>query len=648
MSVLTEAEKGATWLLMGNEAIARGAMEAGISFAAGYPGTPSSEIIENLANAAKARNIYVEWSVNEKVALEIASAASYGELRSLAVMKMVGMNVAADFLLHLAQYGTRGGMVLVSCDDPGFLSSTNEGDSRPYAQMMELPLLEPGDFQEAKDMTRWAFDLSEEIRNVILIRSVTRLSHASGNVVMGELPPDIQVRARFTYDGPPLDTMKGPVVNRPWAVGEFRRMQHEKLKRAVGLFEDSPFNTYTGPDRPELLLITSSACHLYSREAIHLLGASNRVGLLKLGTTWPLPPRLLEKYLGLTDKILVVEEVLPFMEENVKALAADLGRRIGIKTFFGKADGSLPRENEMNPDLVVTALSRILGIPYEDVSPAYLERAEEIAAVGAPARALTFCPGCPHRASFWSIHNVLQLDHQEGFVCGDIGCYTLGISPSGFDTIKTLHSMGSGAGLASGFGKLEVFGLTQPVFAVCGDSTFYHAVMPALVNAIHNKARFTLIVLDNGGTAMTGFQAHPGLEVNAAGERVPAIDIPTLCVAMGARVKVCDPFDLEGTQNTLLKMMEDGQGVKVVVLRQSCALSPEKRGRKMFHMAVDEHLCLGEDCGCNRLCTRIFKCPGLIWDSEKRAARIDEVICVGCGVCASICPSGAIERREVA
>ncbi len=646
-STLTEAKRGTRWLLMGNEAIARGAMEAGISVAAGYPGTPSSEIIENLAGAAQERNIYVEWSVNEKVALEVAAAASYSGLRSLACMKMVGMNVASDFLLHLAQYGTRGGMVLVSCDDPGFLSSTNEGDSRPYAEMMEIPLLEPGDFQEALDMTRWAFDLSEEIRNVILIRSVTRLSHASGNVVMGELP-NVRAHARYIHDGPPLDPMKGPVINWPWAVGQFRRRQHHKLKRAATIFEDTPFNTYTGPESPELLLITGSACHLYSREAVHLLGGTDRVGLLKLGTTWPLPLRLLEKHLSRTDKVLIVEDGHPFLEKNVKVLAAEIGHRIGVKTFFGKADATLPSEDEMNPDRVLQALVRILEIPFEGVSRHYGERADALVQRGAPGRAITFCPGCPHRASFWSIHNALQLDGREGFVCGDIGCYTIGISPSGFETVKTLHCMGSGTGLASGFGKLDRFGLAQPVFAVSGDSTFYHAVMPALVNAIHSRANITLIVLDNGGTAMTGFQAHPGLEVSATGDAVPAVDIPAICEAMGARVTVCDPFDPETTQRTLLGAMEDHEGVKVVVLRQPCALSPERKGGKRFDMAIESNLCKGEDCGCNRLCTRIFKCPGLIWDTENRVARIDEVICAGCGFCASVCPGGAIERREVA
>ena len=647
MPVFVEADKASRVLMMGNDAIARGALEAGVRVAAGYPGTPSSEIIENLASVAKKRSIYVEWSVNEKVALEVAAAGSYAGLRSMAVMKQVGMNVASDFLLHLAEFGTRGGIVLVSCEDPGALSSTNEGDSRPYSKMMEFPLIEPGDFQEAKDMTRWAFWLSEEIRNVIMLRSVTRLSHASGNVVLDELP-EAEDQASFRHHGQVLDTMEGPIINLGGTINTLHNWQHEKLRKASEIFEDCPFNTYTGPDRPELLLITSSACHLYAKEAIFLLGLQDRVGLLKLGTTWPLPPRLLEKYLGTTDKVLIVEEVLPFMEDNIRALAATLASRIGFKTFFGKNDGSIPMANELNPDLVVTAIARILDVGYESVPEPYTKMAEEIAAEGAPPRAPTFCPGCPHRASFWSIHNALQLDNRDGFVCGDIGCYSLGALPCGFDTLRTIHSMGSGTGLASGFAKLRDFGLGQPIFAVSGDSTFYHAVMPALVNAIHNKADITLVILDNSGTAMTGFQPHPGLELNATGEEVPAVDIPAVCRAMGAKVRICDPFDLEETEKTLVTMAGDREGVKVVVLKQICALSPEKKGKKKFEMLVDAQVCLGENCGCNRLCTRIFKCPGLIWDNDKKVARIDEVICTGCGVCASICPSGAIRREEVA
>jgi indolepyruvate ferredoxin oxidoreductase alpha subunit len=301
----------------------------------------------------------------------------------------------------------------------------------------------------------------------------------------------------------------------------------------------------------------------------------------------------------------------------------------------------------MNSDLVATALSQILAINYEAVPQSYAGRAQELAAGGAPGRDLTFCAGCPHRASFWTIHNALLMDGRQGFVCGDIGCYSLAMLPTGFNTLKTLHAMGSGVGLASGFGKLAQFGMDQPVVAVVGDSTFFHAALPALINATHHQSDFTLIVLDNGGTAMTGFQPHPGLRVDAAGRQVPAIDVVKVCAAMGAAVRVGDPFDPVQTRQTLLELLEI-RGLKVLVLKQMCALSPEKKGRKMFDVTVDENICLGQDCGCNQLCTRIFKCPGLKWNDEKKVSGIDEVICVGCGVCASICPAGAIQRKEVA
>jgi indolepyruvate ferredoxin oxidoreductase alpha subunit len=643
MSHLVEGEPGSRYLLMGNEAIARGALEAGVSVAAGYPGTPSSEIIENLAKTAEARNLYVEWSTNEKVALEVAAAASFAGLRGLAVMKQNGVNVASDFLLHLAGSGTRGGMVLIPCDDPGALSSINEGESRHFARLVEVPLLEPGDFQEAKDMVKWAFELSEELQSLVMLRSVTRLSHASGDVTFGDLP-DKEPEAAFKCDGFILDPNEGVVISAP--VDYRHGQQHVKLKRAEEIFETSPFNTYTGPEKPELLVITSSACNLYSREAIQLLGVQDRVGLLKLGTTWPIPPKLVGKHLALTEKVLIVEEVVCFLEDQVKILTAELGAQVGTKTFYGKRDGSLPMVGEMNPDHVVSALSKILGVEPERVPEDYAKRAQEVGAVGAPQRELTFCPGCPHRASFWSIHNVLELDNREGFVCGDIGCYTMAVLPAGFSTLKTVHAMGSGTGVASGFGKLGQFGMDQPVLSVCGDSTFFHSAIPALVNAVHHKSDITMILLDNSGTGMTGFQSHPGLTTNALGEDAPAIDPAEVCRAIGARVEICDPFDIETTQKTLLDLLQVTKGVKVLVLRQICALSPEKKSKRLFDMTLDQEICVGENCGCNRMCTRIFRCPGLVWDHDKKAAKLDEVICTGCGVCASICPSGAIQRKE--
>ena len=428
---------------------------------------------------------------------------------------------------------------------------------------------------------------------------------------------------------------------------EKHRLQQEKIGKAAAIFETSPFNAYTGPERPELLIVTSSACTLYSREAVSMLGAEGRVGILKLGTTWPVPPRLLKRHLATAEKVLIVEEVLPFLEEQVKVLAAEQAQEIGIKTFYGKNDGTLPMVGELNPDLVARAVGRILEIEPPELPEAYREKLREYAGC-APRREQTFCPGCPHRATFWCIREALQRDSRGGFVCGDIGCYAMAslFPAAGFYTSKTLHAMGSGTGLASGFGKLGEFGMEQPVIAVCGDSTFYHAAIPALINAVHQRANIIFIALDNSGTAMTGFQPHPGTEANAMGEASPVIDIAALCRAMGTEVVIGDPFALRETRETLNRLMEEDGGVKVLILKQSCALSPEKKGKKRYLMQVDEQLCRGDACGCNRLCTRIFRCPGLLWDRQKGKARIDEVICAGCGVCAGICPAEAIRGEE--
>ena len=350
MSIDRTQKEGTEVLLMGNEAIARGALEAGVRVAAGYPGTPSSEIIETLSRFAEAGRLYVEWSTNEKVAMEVAAAASFAGLRSLCVMKQNGVNVASDFLLHLTGSGTRGGMVLVTCDDPGALSSVNEGESRHFARLMEIPLLEPADFQEAKEMTRWAFALSEEIRNIVMVRSVTRMSHASGNVVLGALPP-AGGKAEFLCDGPISDPERGPMISAP--VVEKHRLQQEKIRKAVATLREEPLQHLYGtgkagaPDHHEQRLHP-----LQPGGRLAARAPKDRVGILKLGTTWPIPPALLKRHLSATEKVLIVEEVLPFLEEQVKILAAEQAREIGIKTFYGKNDGTLPMAGELNPDLV--------------------------------------------------------------------------------------------------------------------------------------------------------------------------------------------------------------------------------------------------------------------------------------------------------
>ncbi|MBP7231137.1 MAG: indolepyruvate ferredoxin oxidoreductase [Syntrophaceae bacterium] len=629
-------------LFLGNEAIARGALEAGLAVASGYPGTPSSEVIEALASVARKRNLYVEWSVNEKVALEVAAAASFAELRSMAVMKQNGVNVASDFLLHLTASGTRGGLVLVSCEDPGALSSVNEGESRYFARMLEMPLLEPADFQEAKDLTKWAFELSEQIGNVVMLRSVTRMSHASGNVICGKLPVRSR-RAKFEYGGAVMDSQTGPMISTPVVAKHL--LHQQRLKVIEELFERSSFNRYIGPAKPDLLILTSSACFLYAKEALEMLHLQKRVGILKLGTTWPLPPKLLKTHLQKTQQILIVEEVMPFLEEQVKVLASGMSPHVGRKTFFGKYDGALPSAGELNPDIVAGAIGSILKVKRKILSKSYLSEIQKATEM-IPVREQTFCAGCPHRASFWNIHTAIALDGREGFVCGDIGCYSMAaLSPAtGYHTMPTLHSMGSGTGLACGFAKLSQFDFHKPVLTVCGDSTFYHAVIPALINAQHNRADITFIVLDNAGTAMTGFQPHPGLKVSALREAVPPVDIVSICQAIGVQVAVSDPFDLSATSKILTSFLAERGSVKALILRQACALSPEKKGKKPYTMQVNEELCLGDACGCNRLCTRIFRCPALTWNQSRKKAMVDEVICAGCGVCASICPQQAIVK----
>jgi indolepyruvate ferredoxin oxidoreductase alpha subunit len=636
MSVLSKDSPGKKMLFMGNEAIARGAIEAGVQVCAAYPGNPSSEIIGSLSQVAEELGLYVEWSVNEKVALEVATAASFAGLRGLTAMKQNGLNVASDFLFNLNLSGSKGGLVVVVCDDPSALSSTNEEDSRLFAKMCDLPLLEPATVQEANEMTRWAFDLSEELGLPCLIRSVTRLSHARGNAELGRLPKNLPI--------PHFDTSR-PIIPQPVTVTH--KALHDKMKKCQDRFEESTFNLYRGPERPELLVVACGPGWMYVLEALANMGVENRAGIVKLGTTWPLPKSFLAQHLKKADRILFVEEVDPFLENNIKEFCAERAAELGAKTFLGKASGDLPDIGEINPDIVTGAIQKVLRVSYEPRSPQYAQEAAEAASLFAPTRELGFCAGCPHRATYWSLKNALAIDGRDGIVLGDIGCYTIGVRPAGFSQVKTCHAMGSGAGLANGFGQLERFGLNQPVLTVCGDSTFYHAAIPALVNARYNRSNFLMLILDNSATAMTGFQPHPGTGRTAMGPEAPVVDIEALCKALGARVLVRNPFDVQDTTDAIYELLQDREGIKVLILRQECALVRAKRQKAVYKVRVDQERCIGQACGCNRRCTRIFKCPGLAWDPATGKARIDEAICTGCGVCADICPQSAILKEIV-
>lgn len=629
MRVVLDAP-GEVALLTGNEAVARGALEAGVNYAAAYPGSPTAEVLECIAAGAEMLGVYVEWSVNEKVAMEGAAAASFAGLRSLTVMKCDGLNVALDFLTSLSMAGTRGGMVVIVGDDPSAHSSAKEEDSRFLGRVAHIPVWEPADSREAKEMVKAAFDLSEEIRQPVMVRMVTRVCHASTNAVLGEFPR----REVTAYLGPEDKFIT-------WIEGH--REQEEKLRRAGSLAEESPFNLYTGPESPETLIIATGPGFYYTMEAVEQLGLQPVTGVLKLGTTWPLPERLILRYLRQAVKVIFVEEVEPFVEDNVMALAAQHLDEIGKISFYGKKSGHVAGVNgvglgELTPAQVTAALASICnGTPAGETPP-------PSGWPDLPGRDLAFCPGCPHRASFWAIRAALELDGRQGIVLGDIGCYTLGKGRTGYHLLQTMHAMGSGVGIAGGLGQLWRFGFSQPVVAVVGDSTFYHAVVPALINARYNQANFVCIILDNQTTAMTGHQPHPGTGIDPNGNPLTAVALETVINGLDIPVTVIDPYQVDTAIQTVYQAVQ-GPGVKVVIMRRACALIAAKTSTAV-RVYVDQSRCRGDACGCARFCSRVFACPANIWDKDQGKASIDEAICNRCGVCASLCPVGAIVVEE--
>ena len=636
MPTLAADLPGARELLLGNEAIARGALEAGVRVAAGYPGTPSTEVMEALARVAAEASIYVEWSVNEKVAAEVAAGAATTGLRALAVMKQEGLNVALDFLAHANLIGVPGGYVIVVSDDPEGWSSAAENDSRGIIRWLGMPLLEPSTAQEAKEMTRYAFDLSEELRLPVVIRGCTRVSHATGIVEFGPLSDVVQTSH--------LDTSQNYV---PTPVIPKHKALLEKIDRVRELFEESPLNFYEGPENADLVVVAAGSSRLYASEALEFLGLHDQVGILHLGTTSPLPERFILKHIARASRLLVSEEIEPFLEGSLRRLAAENKWPGGPERIYGKESGQLPRTGELTPTTLIEAVAGIADVEYQLVDARYRDEAQRLGDTMVVAREAVWCPGCPHRASLWSIKNGMRLDGRDGVVTGDIGCYALdrrGVT--GYNITRTASAMGSGAGIASGLGKLRQFGNNQPVVALCGDSTFFHAAIPALINAQYNRSNFTLALLDNGATALTGFQTHAGVGRNAMGAEAPRVDAEAMARATGATVEVVDPYVVDDATDKLVELVQsEAEGVKVLVFRHPCTLLRPRDAKPDFQMAVDPDRCLGEACGCARYCIRVFKCPGLTWDRDLEKARIDEAVCIGCGVCASICPEGAITKE---
>ena len=585
-------------LLSGNEAVARGVYEAGVKMAVAYPGTPSTEILETLA--ARFRSVYSQWSPNEKVAYEVGIGASMGGARVLVTMKHVGLNVAADPFMTHAYTGVYGGFVLVSADDPAMHSSQNEQDNRFYAKFAQVPMLEPSDSQESKDMVKAGFELSEKFDTPVMLRMTTRISHSKGIVGLEE----------------PIEPPQGKFVKDPSKfvmIPAHARVRHhvvrERLAKLSEYSDNCPFNIAEN-NGSKIGIISSGVAYQYAREA------APDLDFLKIGLSFPLPMKMIEEFIKSHDQVIVVEELEPFIEDQVKAA----GLKVEGKKWFGY-------EGEYSPHRVAKglkeagALSKIVTaeIPAEkDMFP----------------RPPVLCPGCPHRGMFMALKKL------KVAVTGDIGCYTLGV-------LQPLNALDScicmGASIGSAIGMDRVQGSEKGVVAVIGDSTFLHSGVTGLMDAVYNKSKVTVIIVDNRATAMTGGQQHPATGLTLMGEKAGQVDFPTLCHALGVKhVKEVDPYDYNACLTAVKEEMAREEP-SVIITNRPCVLMPKRIMDEPY--VVDLDLCNG--------CSACFRisCPAIAAAEETNEhgspkAIIDASLCTGCTLCSQICPVEAIVLKS--
>lgn len=614
-------------LMSGNEAIAFGALAAGVKIVSGYPGTPSTEVITSLLKM-ELPGTSVEWSTNEKVAFEIAAGGALMGYRTMCTMKMSGLNVAYDSLIGIAYSGCKGALVIYVADDPGVSAGMCEQDTRGFAMISDMPMLEPSTLQETYDLTKYAFELSEKIQSPVFLRTVTSVCQSHGAVEIEERkqPPE----------GLPLP--EKDIAKYTKAGAAICMKQHRdliaRLAQSNEEIEKAGFNRIRYGEKGGAGIISVGVVNNYVTEAMELLSQNgidlSGVSWLSLNNTFPYPDNKLKEMLGNCQKLLVAEELEPYLENRlyIEAYKMDAGVEI-----YGKNDGTYSRIGYYDVSHLIEGICRLLGTGIPDVLKKRDISPEKLCA----ARPITVCSGCPHRGVYISVNQALKnlkLKKEEVMVTGDIGCTILGISPP-FNTLWTEVSMGASIPLAQGF---SYGGTKNPVIATIGDSTFFHAGIPGLINAVQHNINMTVVIMDNGWTAMTGMQVNPGTSETSQKTGWRQIDLLEVVKGLGIdSLEVTDPYDIEDTTAKIEKAMNT-EGVSVVLARRECAIQAARRKVKNKPVVVRS-----EKCTLCKQCINITGCPAISLEEGKIV--IDASQCNGCGICARICKFNAIERE---
>jgi indolepyruvate ferredoxin oxidoreductase alpha subunit len=599
-------------ILMGNEAIGRGLVEEGCTLAAAYPGTPASEILSSVVAFAKETGtaLHAEWSVNEKVACETALANSMAGRRSAVAMKQVGLNVAADPFTRAAYLGVKGGFILIAADDPGPQSSQTEQDSRMFGLFAKAPVFDPSSPREARGMVAEAFALSEKYEIPVILRPTTRVCHARQNVSCHTPSPRKQ-KANFEKN-------PGRWVATPQFLTGLHRLLNEKLDRIAGEPAFAPTLLAGDRSRPRACIVASGVSFAHARELLDTLGTEGKIDLYQVRLAYPLHQPFIEEVRGRYEKVLVLEET----DSVIEMQFAD-GR------ISGRKSGDVPRQGELTPDVIEEILRKFLGLPAVPPAPAAKKGLRP-----------SLCAGCGHRAAFYAIRETFP----AGIFPSDIGCYTLGMN---FGAVDTCHCMGACISQGAGFYHAYAAGGTDfpTIVVTIGDSTFFHAGIPGLINAVFQGARFILVILDNATTAMTGHQPTPQLGIRADGSAGRKVLISDLVRSCGVRhLREIDPYDVEAFTAALKEadsFMRSPEGnIAVLIAGHPCIVNRAAlQTQAVFAMSITD------DCvGC-RACIDTFECPAILFDEEENRAGIDQNRCIGCGVCVHVCPAGAIRAE---